>query len=253
MCGALATTFWRLAMHIRSVLPLALLCLTGVAGATTVVGGATLQDTATVINGTVNPTTLLSYVGGGNGGTGWADGSTYGSDGFTASQAMDAIDHHWLQFDPAIFMMSSTAINAVIAIPAIDHGWTQGNTGGEFYESFEFRILGCTAASITACSEEGKITKVWTQGVDDSSAAKNADDWTTEWTFGDSYTYFAIVSGDRLVGGGVPGYSAGEGEIDALAVAPAIPEPSTYALMLLGLGGIGWVSRRQARPGAPKP
>jgi hypothetical protein len=236
-------------MPIRSLLPLALLAMAGAAGATTVVGNATLQDTATVINGTVNPTITLSYVSGGNNGTGWADGTNYGSDGFTPSQAMSGIDHHWLQFDPAIMMMSSTPISAVIAIPAIDHGWTAGNTGNEFYESFEFRILGCASASFNTCSEEGKITRVWTQGVDDSTAYKNADDWTTEWSFGDRYSYFAIVSGDRLVGGGVPGYSAGEGEIDALAMVPtpAVPEPSTYALMLLGLGGVGWVSRRQQR------
>ncbi|HEX5374403.1 MAG TPA: PEP-CTERM sorting domain-containing protein [Aquabacterium sp.] len=31
------------------------------------------------------------------------------------------------------------------------------------------------------------------------------------------------------------------------AMTAAVPEPSTYALMLLGLGGIGWVVSRQRR------
>jgi hypothetical protein len=30
-------------------------------------------------------------------------------------------------------------------------------------------------------------------------------------------------------------------------VAPPIPEPETYALMLAGLGLVGWAARRRAR------
>jgi hypothetical protein len=87
---------------------------------------------------------------------------------------------------------------------------------------------------------------VWTKGVDDVGAMKNADDWTTQWEFARGYNFFAITSGDRLVGGGVPGFSPGEGEIDALMAAP-IPEPETYALFAAGLGVLAFVARRQRR------
>lgn len=204
--------------------------------ATTTIGGATLIDTAVVHSGTVSPTTYLSYVSGGNGATGWADGSTWGGS-TTPAAAMSTADHYWLQYDPAILMYSATPLSSVIAIPAIDHGWTSGNTG-EFWEAFEFKIYGCSA---TGCLEEGKITQVWERGVDDTGPMKNADDWTTQWSFTGSYNYFAVISGDRLVGGP---FSPGEGEIDALA-AP-IPEPETYAMLLAGLGLLGFMARRKS-------
>ncbi len=214
----------------------------------TVIGGATLLDTATVVNGTVAPTTFLTYVSGGDGSTGNADGSTYNLLALTGAQAMNSADHQWLQFDPVIRMQSATALTDVIAIPAIDHGWAAGNTG-EFWESFEFIVWGCagTTFSTSGC-EEGHITKVWTLGVDNSGSAKNADDWTTQWHFGSAYTNFFITSGDRLDHGqGSRGaFSAGEGEIDALAAAP-IPEPETYALFAAGLAALGFVTRRQRR------
>jgi hypothetical protein len=205
--------------------------------ATTTIGGATLIDNATVNSGTVSPTTYLSYVGGGNGATGWADGSTWGGDGFTPAAAMSTADHHWLQYDPGIVVHSATALRSVLAIPAIDHGWTASNTG-EFFEPFEFRIFGSDSSG--ALLEEGYITNVWARGVDDSSASKNADDWTSQWSFAGSYNYFTVVSGDRLVG---DSYSPGEGEIDAIAA--AIPEPETYAMLLAGLGLLGFVAHRR--------
>ena len=213
--------------------------------AQTTIGGATLIDTATVINGTVNPTTFLSYVSGSDNVTGDANGTSFNflSPGLTPSAAMATADHQWAQFDPAIVMHSNVALGAVIAVPAIDHGWTATNTG-EPWEPFEFRIWGCTTATFsdTAC-ELGHITKVWTKGVDDTGANKNADDWTTQWNFTHDYNFFAVSSGDRLVGGPL---SPGEGEIDALAAAP-IPEPETYALFAAGLGVLAFVSRRQRR------
>jgi len=218
----------------------------GLAG--TVIGGATLLDTATVINNTVSPTTFLTYVSGGDGSAGNADGTNYNLLPLTGAQAMNTADHQWLQFDAPILMHSNTALSDVIAIPAIDHGWAAGNTN-EFWESFEFIVWGCagTVFADTAC-EEGHITKVWTLGVDNAGAAKNADDWTTQWHFNGSYNNFFVTSGDRLDhGGGTRGsYSGTEGEIDALAAAP-IPEPETYALFAAGLAALGFMTRRQRR------
>ena len=204
----------------------------------TTVGGATLIDTATVHSGTVAPTSFLSYVSGGNGLQGFATGSTWGGTGDTQATALATADHIWAQYDPAIIFYSSVAISAVIAVPALDHGWTPDNSG-EFWEPFEFKIYGCSVTG--GCTDAGVITDVWTKGVDDTGAYKNADDWTTRWSFSSAHNYFAVVSGDRLVGGC---YSCGEGEIDALGVA-AIPEPETYAMLLAGLGLLGFAARRR--------
>ena len=225
-------------MFKRALITAAILTATASSAfATTAIGGATLIDTATVNSGTVSPTAYLSYSSGGNGATGWADGSTYGITGISAASAMATADHNWLQYDPAIVVYSATALSSVLAIPAIDHGWTADNTGGEPWEAFEFRIFG--SDSTGALLEEGHITNVWAKGVDDSSALKNADDWTSQWSFTGAYNYFAVVSGDRLVGGF---YSPGEGEIDAIA---AIPEPETYAMLLAGLGLLGFAAQRR--------
>jgi hypothetical protein len=225
----------------------ALAAIASGAWATTTVGSATLVDNAVVHAGTVAATSFLTYVSGGNGVTGTSDGSSYAYDGVPdPAAAMAAADHRWLQYDAPIFMTSgNTFLSSVLALPALDHGWTSGNTG-EFWEPFEFRIFGCTAATATACTE-GKITDVYTRGIDDTGAAKNADDFASVWGFDRSYNIFMITSGDRLVGGGLPGYSPGEGEIDALAVAAPVPEPSEFALMIAGLGALGFVARRKRR------
>jgi hypothetical protein len=214
------------------------------ASAGTVVGSATLVDTATVHPGTITPTAYLTYLSGGNGVTGTADGTSYAYGSFSAGVAMGSADHVWLQYDPAIFMTSgNVALTSLLAIPALDHGWTSGNTG-EFWEPFEFRIWGCTSAEMGSCTE-GHITDVYFRGVDDLGPGKNADDFASVWGFDRPYTIFAITSGDRLVGSPQGGFSPGEGEIDALAIANPVPEPAEWALMMFGLGAIGYVARRR--------
>ncbi len=229
----------------RCFVAAALVAASGATFAQTTIGSATLIDTATVIGGTVSPTSFLTYVSGGDGVTGNANGTSYNvlSPGLTPSAAMATADHQWAQFDAPIIMQSATALDAVIAVPAIDHGWTAGNTN-EYWEPFEFLVYGCRTAafSLNSC-QVGHITKVWTKGVDDVGASKNADDWTTQWNFDGSFTFFAVTSGDRLVNGP---FSPGEGEIDALAAAP-VPEPETYVLFLAGLGVLAFVGRRRRR------
>jgi len=221
----------------------ALAAAASTAHAVTVIGDATLTDTAVVHAGTVTPTGYLTYLSGSNFTTGTADGTSYTIDAFTPGAAMATADHIWAQYDPAIFMTSgNTPLTSVLAIPAIDHGWTAGNTG-EFWESFEFKVWGCTAAALSSCTE-GHITAVYTLGVDNTGTGKNADDWATVWSFDTAYTIFAITSGDRLVGGP---FSPGEGEIDALATVGAVPEPSELMLMLAGLGAVGYISKRRRR------
>ncbi len=86
--------------------------------ANTTVGGATLIDTAVVHTGTVTSVSYLSYVSGGNGTTGTADGSSYTIGGYTPADAMTTADHAWLQFGDPILMYSATALTVVIAVPA---------------------------------------------------------------------------------------------------------------------------------------
>ena len=212
------------------------------AWATTTVGSATLVDNAVVHAGTVTPTTFLTYLSGGDGVTGTSDGTNFTFDAVPdPAAAMAAADHRWLQFDAPIFMSSgNTLLSSVLAVSNIDHGWTANNTG-ESFEPFEFRIWGCTAAALTACTE-GKITDVYMLGIDNAGVGKNADDFSSVWGFTRAYNIFAITSGDRLVGGP---FSPGEGEIDALAFANPVPEPSEFALMIAGLGALGFVARRK--------
>jgi len=214
------------------------------AWATTTVGTATLVDNAVVHAGTVTPTTFLTYLSGGDGVTGTADGTNFTYDAIPdPAAAMATADHRWLQFDAPIFMSSgNTFLSSVLAVSDIDHGWAANNTG-ESFEPFEFRIWGCTAATLTACTE-GKITDVYTLGIDNTGVGKNADDFSSVWGFTSAYNIFAITSGDRLVGGP---FSPGEGEIDALAFANPVPEPSELALMIAGLGALGFVARRKRR------
>jgi PEP-CTERM motif len=208
----------------------------------TLIGGADTIDPVTVHNGTiVNTITTLSYVSGGDGLQGTADGTTWSATGDTQATALANADHLWAQFDPAILFHSLTATSSLLAIPAIDHGWTSGNTG-EFFEPFEFQIFACTTSNVSSCTIAGVITDVYTRGVDDIGSSKNADDWSSVWAFNGSYNYFLLTSGDRLVNGP---YSPGEGEIDALAV--LVPEPSTLAIIglaLLSLLGLGVMRRR---------
>jgi hypothetical protein len=132
------------------------------------------------------------------------------------------------------------AVSSVLAIPDIDHGWDVNNNG-ENWEPFEFIVWGCTA--VGACTQ-GTITDVYTRGIDDSGPSKNADDFATVWGFTQSYSLFMITSGDHLSSAG---HSPGEGEIDALAIPSAVPEPETYALFAAGLGMLAFVSHRQKR------
>jgi hypothetical protein len=60
-----------------------------------------------------------------------------------------------------------------------------------------------------------------------------------------TYSQYAFVSG-----GTVSGERRTEGNVllTALSLTPSVPEPGTWAMMLLGFGGIGLATRRRRRP-----
>lgn len=68
---------------------------------------------------------------------------------------------------------------------------------------------------------------------------------------GDGWTFVDITgdldAGKSLSGFQIYGTTPGPAYLDDfnLQAAPAIPEPSTYALMILGLGAIGFIGRRR--------
>lgn len=238
-------------MRYRWVLGLAAAGIAATAGAVTPIGAATLIDDAVVHAGTVVPGTFLAYAGGGRDditGTGTANGSDYtytgGSLADRAAAAATA-DHLWIGFDPAVGFSSPVPLTQVLAIPAIDHGWTPGNTEPtEAHEPFEFIVQGCEIGGGCLPDGIGRITEVYARGVDDSGPAKNADDWSSVWTFSKPYSLFAVIGGDRLVGGPhsiVDGML--EGEIDALAA--VVPEPAAVWLMPAGLAVLAWLARRR--------
>ena len=213
--------------------------------AQTTVGGATIIETATVHSGTIAATNFLSYVTGGDGVTGTADGSSFAYDAVNdPAAAMAGADHRWLQFDPPIFMTTGGAlVSSVLAVPAIDHGWdVNNNLARTRSPSNSSSGAAPPGHDHAATCVQGTITDVYKRGVDDTGAGKNADDFATIWAFRQGYSTFAILARRRSPeqrGGNSPG----EGEIDALAI--AVPEPETYALLAAGLAALGFMTRRR--------
>jgi len=208
---------------------LAMLCAAG-ARAETI---NTTDGLKTVIESTAPLGTALTYQSGGDGLVGFADAWPVASPDPTG---VNAYDHYWQQYDPAIVWASRTPLSSVFAIPGVDHGPNPG-------ENLEFIIWGSNNGGATW--EEGTIGAIYRDGFDTAdTTAGHSDDYTSLWNFSTGYTLFRATSGDHLN----PHYgSEPEGEIDALA-AP-VPEPETYALFGAGLALMGYVARRRKATG----
>ncbi len=68
-------------------------------------------------------------------------------------------------------------------------------------------------------------------------------------TLGDPVAPDFDATGYTLIPGVLMAYKASAGDLAGYA-AP-VPEPGTYAMLLAGLGAVGWVSRRRSRTGEP--
>jgi hypothetical protein len=185
--------------------------------------GATLETTAGTIGiGEVASATPDAYALTGIA-TCWPSGSSCdpGGEPVAPANAASAIDHYWVQGDPAILFTFSTPISEVVAVSGIDHGPLPG-------EALEFIVYATDANGYVL--EEGAIKAVYDDGVDGSTGgaviggpgsgssqitAAESDDFSSVWTFSEPYSYFIVQSGDHLAGFSSPG----EFEIDGLASA----------------------------------
>ena len=202
---------------------------------------ATTDGTLTVIESVAPLGTPLKFLAGGNGviGTGptWP---TFADTPADRAFAMENADHNWLQFmdlDPngttAIRMTSAAATDSLIAVAGYDHGI------GTPYEGMEFILWGSNDGLNWT---PGTISAIYRDGFDTSLVDLGLyDNYSSQWSFGTSYSEFSITGGNHLLN-----FSQDpEGEIDAV-YAP-IPEPSTCALLLAGLGVVGYSARHRAR------
>lgn len=130
---------------------------------------------------------------------------------------------------------------------------TIGNTGiasGNFEDSFLFRIdqFGLGSGSIsTSTSLLGSMTDldIFSVTVNGITAART--------TLLNGAGEFFSVGGVQIQSGAlnsivVNGFSRGNGSYGGNATfTPSIPEPATWAIMMLGIAGIGYSVRRQRR------
>ena len=73
----------------------------------------------------------------------------------------------------------------------------------------------------------------------------NAESWQLDPVFLAAGPHTITVKGSIIAGPNAPGGGAYSGTIN---VAPPVPEPATWAMMLLGFGAIGFAMRRRRRP-----
>ncbi|MCW7539307.1 FxDxF family PEP-CTERM protein [Aquabacterium sp. A7-Y] len=85
---------------------------------------------------------------------------------------------------------------------------------------------------------------------DDGSVLFQAGETTPiHYTFGDSFSVpasFSIVLKGAAIGNGMSPWNEGlKGSYSLSVIANPVPEPETYALMVAGLGVVGYMSRRR--------
>jgi hypothetical protein len=161
-------------------------------------------------------------------------GTTYPYPGAPAPQvAGSTLDHFWVQsYTNELIWGLNTAVNAVIAFPGNDHGPLP-------MENLEYMMYGSNDLQNWFV---GSLTAIYHDGLD--STHQSLQDWyATRWDFNQNYQFFKTV--------GTPGVVVGWGdydpEMDGIAGVAPVPEPSTFLLIGVGLGGFALWRRRVKR------
>jgi hypothetical protein len=181
----------------------------------------------------------------------------------TSTASVNARDYAWGQ-NPGANATTNSALdtpwngtiwnlggpaNKAVVFPVIDHGPLPN-------EALEYTVYLTDKPFSTSLADWhlATLSEVYLQGWQLDSVAL-ADGYTTVWTLASPSDTFQYVSVQGIGSKAFQPVFGDEDEIDAVAgltaegqtVVPGIPEPETYALMLAGLGALGFVARRQKR------
>ncbi|MES2904893.1 MAG: PEPxxWA-CTERM sorting domain-containing protein [Pseudomonadota bacterium] len=131
---------------------------------------------------------------------------------------------------------ATNAPNDVLNLSSLQFGLIDGAT----FNNLEFNVFG------------GDATSVSFQITDNGGQVFN---FASALTGGSNFFGFVGIDGQTianvsatLVGGGVGDFR--QIRLDGFAATPAVPEPGTWAMMLIGFGGMGVAMRRRRRTGA---